>query len=131
MPEATLGNKIRKHRLLKRFYKKDLAEYIGVVTYTIDSYELGLSYPLPEKLIKIAEYFKMPIEYFYDDYYEFVFGNYGEQIKNWRKKDGLTYKDAAKIIGIDPKTLSSWERMINYPDRVMYEKLMAVMKKDL
>lgn len=65
----------------------------------------------------------MPLEYFFDEYYEFIFNNYSKTLKGWREKNKLSINKAAKIIGVNPNTLSKWERGVGYPDRVMYEKI--------
>lgn len=129
LPETTVGNRIRKQRLLKGISQEELARYIGGADGTMDTYEFDRAFPSPEKLKKIAECLKVPVEYFFDEYYEFVFGDYAERIREWREKNKLTFKKASIVIGVSEKTFILWERGVGCPDRVKYERLIYAMNK--
>lgn len=125
MPETTVGNRIRKQRLLKGISQKELARYIGVADGTMDTYEFDRAFPSPEKLKKIAECLEVPVEYFFDEYYEFVFGDYGKKIKDWREKNKLSLKEAAMVVGVSERTLIGWERGVDYPNRIKYKIIIS------
>ncbi|MCY6354464.1 helix-turn-helix transcriptional regulator [Clostridium sp. ZS2-4] len=123
---------MRKQRLLKGLSQEELTRYIGVADGTMDTYEFDRAFPSPEKLKKIAECLEVPLEYFFDGYYEFVVGDYGKKIRDWREKNKLTLKEAAMVIGVSEKTWGWWEKGVKWPDRVKYWKLIDAMnKKDL
>lgn len=86
------------------------------------------SYPSPKRLVKIAKYLDVPLEYFFDEYYEFIFNNYSGKIRVWREKNKLSLKETAKLLDINPITLDMWEKGVSYPDRVSYGKLVKVIK---
>lgn len=57
-----------------------------------------------------------------------MFGDYAERIKNWRKENKLSLKEAAMVIEVSEKILGWWEKGVRYPDRVKYEKLSIAMQ---
>ncbi len=126
LPETTVGNKIRKKRLERCITKKDFAECIGSTPKTIDSYEFNRSYPSPKRLVKIAEYLDTPLNYFFDEYYEFIFNHYGKRIRFWREENKLSLKEAAKLLDVSYITLDRWEKGSSYPDRVSFEKSIKI-----
>lgn len=129
MPETTVGNRIRKQRLLKGISQEKLARYIVVADGTMDTYEFDRAFPSPEKLKKIAEYLEVPVEYFFDEYYEFVFGDYDKKIREWREKNKLSLKEASMVIGVSEKTLGWWEKGAEYPNRVKFKIVIDVINK--
>ena len=78
---------------------------------------------LPDILVKISKALNKSIEYYYDDYYKFIFSNYTHMIKNWRIKNNLSYWNAGKLIGIDYRSFKNWENGTTVINRVYYEKL--------
>lgn len=89
----------------------------------MDGYECGKSYPSPSRLVKIADYLDVPLEYFFDDYYRFIFNNYSKVIRIWRERNNFTIADIAKIIGVYTNTFRNWELGKRYPNRIHYLKL--------
>ena len=121
--EETVGNRIEKSRLIKNLSQYQLGKLIGVSHSTIQDYESGMCFPSPAILVKISKVIKRSIEYYYDDYYKFIFSNYSNTIKNWRIKHNLSYWYAGKLTGIDYRTLKNWENGTTVINRVYYEKL--------
>ncbi len=101
--------------------------YIRVADGTMDTYEFDRAFPSPEKLKKIAECLEVPLEYFFDGYYEFVFGDYSERIREWREKNKLSLKEAAMVIRVSEKTLGWWEQGVRWPDRSNFKKLFYIL----
>ena len=110
---------------MKGVTKKDLAKLINSTPKTIDSYEFDMSYPSPKRLVKIAKYLDTPLEYFFDEYYEFIFNNYSEKIRDWREENKFSLRESAKLLDVNLVTLDRWEKRISYPDRVYYVKLIS------
>lgn len=62
--ENTIGNRLGKQQLLKGVSKNNLAGYINSTHKTIALYGFNRSFPSPKRLIKIAQYLDVPLEYF-------------------------------------------------------------------
>lgn len=122
LSEATIGNKIEKARLSNGFTQKYLAQLLNMTHSTIEDYESNKCYPSPRILIQIAKILKKPIEYFYDEYYKFIFSNFSDRIKNWRIKNDLTFWEAGKVTGIDYRAIRNWENGSTI-DRNLFEIL--------
>lgn len=123
LPEKTVGDRIKKSRLIKNLSQYQLGRLIDVSHSTIQDYESGVCFPSPNIIAKISKNLNKPIQYYYDDYYKFIFSNYSHIIKNWRIKNNLSYWHAGKLTGIDYRTFKNWENSITIIDRVYYEKL--------
>lgn len=64
MEKSHLANKIIQLRESKAISQKELAEIIGVSIPMVSRYENGKAKPSRNKVIKISDYFQVPIEYF-------------------------------------------------------------------
>lgn len=127
LPETTVGEKIRKLRLIKNMSQEELCNKAGIKRGTLDTFEFNDAYPSPNTLVKIANILDKPIEYFFDEYYKFVFKQ-SENLKEWRKENNLSIRAAAKKLGINEKTLWQWENNVCYMNRVTYEKIKGSLK---
>lgn len=83
----------------------------------------------PDKFFELCKLLNIAPQKLYDEYYSFVFSNFGEAMLNFRKKINLSQKQLAKIISISPVDLGYFERQFNYPSRAQYLKLKEVLKK--
>ena len=83
-------------------FQKDVACIIGVEETSIFNWEKNLSKPSFKRIPRIVEFL---------GYIPFQLGNLslGDQIKLYRKLRGISQKNLAKEIGIDPTTLAKWE----------------------
>ena len=59
--------KIAKLRDTKNWTQQELAEQIGEVQRTISFWERGRSMPDPDQLLKLANVFDVPVEWFYSE----------------------------------------------------------------
>jgi transcriptional regulator with XRE-family HTH domain len=116
----TIGDHLRKRRLDLELFQKDVAVAIGVDTCTITNWEKGHSQPelrfIP-KVIDVLGYvplFPTP-------------NNLGERIKQYRYLKGISQKELAKQIGIDPTTLSRLERSKGRYLRVVMRKVRVLL----
>jgi transcriptional regulator with XRE-family HTH domain len=100
---VTLGDHLRKRRLDLGLFQKDVAVAIGVDTCTVTNWEKGHTEPELRFIPRIAAFL----------------GNgpngiqptsLGERIKSYRYLKGITQKELARQVGIDPTTLSRLER---------------------
>jgi len=90
--------------------QRDVADYLGIDRGTYKSYEDNNRdyYPL-DKLLKIADLFKVDITDLLDDYNRFLFEGQGNKTKALRKEMELTQSDFGKQLGVSAKTVRQWE----------------------
>jgi len=62
----TVSEKIRSIRIDNGISQRELAKKLGLSNRAISKWENGLSYPSTENLIRIAEVFAVPLEYFFE-----------------------------------------------------------------
>jgi transcriptional regulator with XRE-family HTH domain len=99
----TWGDHIRKRRLELELRQKDVAQILAVDTSTITNWEKSYAKPhlyLVPKVIEFLGYDPMPIET----------KTLGQMLLRYRKSRGVTQKELAMQMGIDPTTLSRLER---------------------
>jgi DNA-binding XRE family transcriptional regulator len=94
----TIGDHLRKHRLDKKLYQKDVAKTIGVDKTSIYNWEMNRLQPTFWHYPKIIEFlgylpFEMP-------------STTGQKIALYRKCKGISHNQFAHQLGIDPSTLS-------------------------
>ena len=51
--------------------------------------------------------------------------NLGDRIREYRRVHGLSQKKLASLLGIDPSTISAWERGEHQPTKRLLDKLIA------
>ena len=96
-----LGDHIRKRRLDLGLLQKEVAERIGVTTQTITNWELARTEPGIHYLVAIVEFL---------GYVPFSMGDtFPEKLKAYRMVNGLTQRELAKELGVDPTTVMKWE----------------------
>jgi len=98
-----IGDHIRKRRLDLGLFQKDVALAIGVDTCTITNWEKGHSEPELRVIPMIIDF----LGYEPDALRQVTLG---ERIKHYRYVMGISQKELARQIGIDPGTLSRLER---------------------
>jgi transcriptional regulator with XRE-family HTH domain len=62
-----IGNKIKTLRLSKPLTQNELADILGVSKSTMSNYERNISTPAPDILLKLATYFKVTIDYLFNE----------------------------------------------------------------
>lgn len=77
----------------------------------------------PEDVIKLFQRLSLPLKYFFDDYYKYIFLNCSSQLRNWRNKNKINIKKAASILAVNPTDLSKCENKKSYPARKQYIKI--------
>ena len=99
---VTLGDHLRKRRLDLGFYPKDVAVAIGVDNMTVCNWEKGRSKPEIRLIPKLIEFlgYEPPIP---------EPKTLGELVLQYRRQKGISQKELARQIGIDPGTLGRLE----------------------
>ena len=55
----------------------------------------------------------------------------GEQIKNYRKTEGLTQEQVANYLGVSTPAVNKWEKGNTYPDISLLPALARLLKIDI
>jgi len=100
-----------------KLLQKDVAPILGVDTMTINNWERNRCQPrlyLFPKIVQFLGYSPFP------SYEESAFG---EAIKAYRLRHGLSQKKLAKALGIDPTTLARWEKGRSKPGAILSRRL--------
>lgn len=99
----TLGDHIKRRRLELSLFQRDVAKLLVVDTSTVTNWEKNRTTPTLRCMPKIIEFLG------YDPS-----GNdgctLGRRLLRYRKCRGMTQKELARQVGIDPTTLSRLER---------------------
>ncbi|MDO8272412.1 MAG: helix-turn-helix transcriptional regulator [Gammaproteobacteria bacterium] len=94
---------MKRRRLELGLYQKDVAKLFGVTLFTIINWEKGRTEPTISNiptLIWFLGYNPAPLE---------QATSIADHLRAWRRNRGLTQKEAARSLGIDPSTWSNWE----------------------
>lgn len=103
----TIGDHLRKRRLDLGLLQRDLADRLGVTESTVTNWELNRTEPelrfLPG-IFSLLGFDPRPVG-----------ATLAEQLVTFRTAQGLSQEGAARILGVDPGTLSRWERGLRTP----------------
>jgi transcriptional regulator with XRE-family HTH domain len=99
----TLGDHLRKRRLDLSLGQKDVSQILGVSEASIWYWEKNLTSPSLHRVPKVIEFLGyIP--------YEKSRKTLGERMGNARRLFGITLKQIAYRLGIDPGALAHWEK---------------------
>ena len=111
----TLGDHIRKRRLTLKLMQSDVAVKLGVTESSVWNWESNTSQPdfryLPA-IIEFLGYNPLPEP-----------KTLAERLVRHRTSLGMSQKDAAAKIGVDPGTLAQWERSEREPGGAFHDKV--------
>ncbi len=113
---AIWGDHIKKRRLELGLYQKEVAMKLGVDECTITNWELNRTSPQLRFIPKIIEFlgYVPPLD---------TARTLGEIIVEYRRTRGLSQREFAEQMGLDPTTLSRWERGLGRPSKALQAKL--------
>jgi transcriptional regulator with XRE-family HTH domain len=98
----TVGDHIRKRRLGLKMFQKDVAAEIGVDVTSIRNWETNAATPEVRYMPAIIGFLGFnPLP---------EARSWGERLVSCRTAFGISQKEAAHRIGVDPGTLAKWER---------------------
>ncbi len=98
-----MGDHIRARRLELKLLQKDVAQLVGVDETTVYNWERGYTrtpFRYMPRILEFLGYDPSPNEP----------KTLGEKLLKYRRDRGMTQKELARLIGIDPGTLSRLER---------------------
>ncbi|MEW8001043.1 MAG: helix-turn-helix transcriptional regulator [Candidatus Thiodiazotropha endolucinida] len=97
----TLGDHLRRIRLKRGLRQIDVAPRLGVNPWTLRNWELNRTKPSVQYCPAIMDFL---------GYCPYQRGDtLGRKIMLHRTHQGLSQRDLARIVGIDPGTISRWE----------------------
>ena len=120
----TLGDHIRQRRLDLGMHQKDVAARVNATTSTVTNWEKGRSHPRLYLLPKVIEFLGY-------DPFAINATTIGKRIKYYRIQKGLSFRNLAKELGVDPGTLAKWERGITKARGKLGKRLSSFLKFSL
>lgn len=99
---TTLGEHVKKRRLILGLTQKEVADQLGVVPWTILNWEKGHTQPPVASIPAIARFLG------HDPFPEPK--TLSQHLLAKRRAMGWSIKEAARVLGVDPTTWGSWER---------------------
>jgi len=113
----TIGDAIRKRRLDLGLRQIEVAKMIGCNEMSIVNWERGHSAPRINRMANVIRFL---------GYNPLPTGEtIGERLVSHRKSHGLTQKEFAHELGVDPSTLARWERDERKPSGAFLTKIIA------
>jgi len=120
----TLGEHLRKRRLDLGLLQKEVAQRLGVHKDTICNWETNRTSPPLRYLPRIIQFLGHVPHYITPE-------TFGERILAVRRLLGLSQRELARRLGVDPGTLGRWERGKGRPSKRLGERLVAFLSRHL
>ena len=118
-PEVeTLGDRIRARRIDLGLRQRDVAEMIGVSSFTVGNWEAGKTDPAVQYLPRIAN-FLGPLQLKPAE----LPSDFPARLQVIRRDLGLTQSQLAERLGVDESTVWGWEKGRHRPGRWSSAKL--------
>ena len=114
----TLGDHLRKRQLDLGLLQREVAEKLGVTDSTIWNWEANYSSPQLRIIPKVIAFLGY-------EPYSTASGSFGERLLACRRSMGLSQKELADRMGIDPSTLGKWERGGRPPSKKVMARVRA------
>lgn len=98
----TIGDHLLRRRLVLKLYQRQVAEQLRVEVSSLRNWEANRTKPTLDfmpAIIRFLGYNPLPPG-----------GTWAERLVSGRKALGITQKESAERIGVDPSTLARWER---------------------
>lgn len=114
---VTLGDHLRNRRVALGFlHQKDVANFLKISKATVYNWENNRSSPSLYQIPKVIKFLG-----YYPNHT--INESLGERIFRARRALGMTQKELARRLGVDPGTLGYWEREEKKPWKEVKEKL--------
>lgn len=104
LPEDTIGEKIRKHRLLYGLEKEKFCKMINTEEKSLELWESHKIIPVPKSIKKIYDLFNLPLDYF-GEYYSLYYNHPEKLFLEWKSRNGYSYKKCVIILECSESTI--------------------------
>ncbi|HFD2043956.1 TPA: helix-turn-helix domain-containing protein [Clostridium perfringens] len=123
----TISYKLKELRNEKELSQKELANILQVAPSTISMWEQDKREPDGDMIMKIANYFDVSTDYILGrnnntNSYKYT-KELGKRLKSLRESKNLLSKDLAKIMNVEPPTITNWEKGNRFPKEDILIKL--------
>ncbi len=119
---ATIGDHLLKRRLDLGLLQREVAERLGADTCSVTNWELNRTSPALKFIPALVRFL---------GYLPFPAGDtLAEQLVAYRTARGLSQGATARLLGVDPATLSRWERGLRVPTGRYARRLQTAIQPD-
>lgn len=109
--DITLGLRLREARIMRGYSQEDLGDFAGVSYQQIQKNEKGQNRISAERLFRISQYLKMPIDFFFDGSEKYNRILPAETLRLAAHIDGLPDEVIRSYVGRLVKSIhQAWER---------------------
>jgi transcriptional regulator with XRE-family HTH domain len=111
-----VGDHLRKRRLDLKIFQKDVGKLLGVTTSSVTNWEKNRVRPSLRYIPRIISFLG----------YNPISGtpsNFGQEINLYRRNHGISIKQLAKTLRVDPTTLARWEKGETLPSAATKNRL--------
>jgi transcriptional regulator with XRE-family HTH domain len=112
---------LRRRRLDLGLFQREVAERLGADPCSVTNWELNQTKPALHFLrgiVRFLGYAPWPTE-----------ASIGERLLAFRRERGLSQAAFARLLGVDPGTVSRWERSIRIPTRRYARRAEATLER--
>ena len=120
--DNSISSKLKYYRKLNGLTRRQLEIQANIPMNSIKKYEDKNIYPTKEVSKKLAAFFKLDTEYFYDSMYEEDI-DISTTLSTFMNNNNLSIKSLVKLINISEETVSSWLSNKQPISRKSYNKL--------
>lgn len=125
LPEDTIGEKIRKQRLLHGLEKEKFCEMISLEEKSLELWESHKIIPAPKSIKKVCDLFNLPLDYF-SEYYSLYYNHPEKLFLKWKSINGYSYKKCISILKCSESTLINFAKCKYCMSYEMYLKMNKV-----
>ena len=124
LPEDTIGEKIKKQRLLHGLEKEKFCEMISAEEKSLELWESNKIIPSPKSIQKICDLFSLPLNYF-GTYYSLYYNHPEKLFLKWKSRNDYSYKKCVSILECSESTLINF---VNGKYGISYEMYLKMNK---
>ena len=117
----TIGDYLRKRRIDLGLRQKDVAKLLKTNSTSIHNWENNLSQPFLQALSEIINFIGFCP---YDSSLPIF-----QKLIIWRSFNGISQKEMAELIGVDPSTLARWEQNKRIPSFKQQQRISAALAR--
>ena len=122
--DMSIADRLKWFRLHSGLQQKEVADFLKLDRATYAKYEEGVlaAYPT-DKLLQLADLYRIEAESLMDEYHLFLFHGQGTQLKMLRRENGMTQKDLAALLNVSTDQIKNWEQGRVKMRKKSFEKL--------